>query len=97
MSRIVTVVVVLSTIALSWLLHADGSVRSSATAVALKPWQTASDCQIKGNISRYNDERIYHVPGGQYYERTVIDPSNGERWFCSEAEARSAGWRRSKR
>jgi hypothetical protein len=23
--------------------------------------------------------------------------SKGERWFCSEVEARSAGWRRSKR
>ena len=33
-------------------------------------------------------------PEGRYYERTKISPSSGERWFCSEAEARSAGWRR---
>ena len=52
-------------------------------------------CRIKGNISRYG--RIYHVPGGYYYDRTRIDPSKGERWFCSEAEARTAGWRRSRR
>ena len=52
-------------------------------------------CLIKGNISRGG--RIYHVPGGQYYGRTKITPSRGERWFCSEAEARAAGWRRSKR
>jgi endonuclease YncB( thermonuclease family) len=53
-------------------------------------------CDIKGNISQ-NGERIYHVPGGGYYSRTIIDLAKGERWFCSEAEARAAGWRRSRR
>ncbi len=53
-------------------------------------------CNIKGNIGR-GGARIYHVPGGQYYGRTRIDPKRGERWFCTEAEARSAGWRRSRR
>lgn len=53
-------------------------------------------CVIKGNISR-SGERIYHVPGGEYYDVTRIDPSRGERMFCTEAEARAAGWRRSKR
>jgi len=56
----------------------------------------AQACLIKGNIAR-DGERIYHVPGGQYYERTRIDPAKGERWFCTEAEARAAGWRRSRR
>ncbi len=56
----------------------------------------ADQCRIKGNISR-SGERIYHAPGGQYYDRTKISPSKGERWFCSEAEAAAAGWRRSKR
>jgi hypothetical protein len=41
-------------------------------------------------------ERIYHLPGGQFYERTVIDVGRGERWFCTEEEARAAGWRRSR-
>jgi hypothetical protein len=54
------------------------------------------DCRIKGNINS-KGEHIYHVPGGKYYDRTRIDPSKGERWFCSEAEARAAGWRRSMR
>lgn len=53
-------------------------------------------CSIKGNISA-SGERIYHVPGQKYYAATRIDTSKGERWFCSEAEARAAGWRRSKR
>ena len=60
------------------------------------PASDASDCRIKGNINS-KGERIYHVPGGEFYERTKIDPSKGEQWFCSEAEAKAAGWRRSKR
>lgn len=63
--------------------------------LAVKPTQKPAACLIKGNISR--NGRIYHVPGGQYYDRTRINKSKGERWFCSEAEARAAGWRRSKR
>lgn len=43
-------------------------------------------CLIKGNISG-SGERIYHVPGGRYYDQTRIDPSKGEQWFCTEAEA----------
>ena len=57
---------------------------------------TAGQCQIKGNISS-RGERIYHVPEGQFYERTKISPTKGERFFCSEAEAEAAGWRASQR
>jgi micrococcal nuclease len=56
-----------------------------------------SEPVIKGNISLTTSERIYHVPGGEFYDDTVIDETAGERWFCSEAEAASAGWRKSKR
>lgn len=55
-----------------------------------------SNCTIKGNISS-SGEKIYHVPGGAYYDKTIIDTSAGERWFCTEAEAVSAGWRKSQR
>jgi hypothetical protein len=54
-------------------------------------------CNIKGNISMRTGERIYHVPGGKFYDATVISPANGERWFCSEDEAQAAGWRKSRR
>lgn len=39
--------------------------------------------------------QVYHVPGGAYYERTVIELDKGERYFCTAAEAQAAGWRAS--
>ena len=54
-------------------------------------------CDIKGNISIQTGERIYHLPGDEFYDLTQVITSHGERWFCSEGEARDAGWRRSKR
>jgi endonuclease YncB( thermonuclease family) len=75
----------------------------------VKPWQwrkgkrmageKAADvapgsCRIKGNINR-NGKRIYHPPSGRYYGATKINEGRGERWFCSEAEAKDSGWRRS--
>lgn len=53
--------------------------------------QTAT-CNIKGNISS-SGEKIYHVPGGASYNQTQIDPSAGERWFCTGQEAVNNGWR----
>ncbi len=52
-------------------------------------------CFIKGNISFDSGEKIYHVPGGRFYDATVISPGQGERWFCTEQEAINNGWRRS--
>lgn len=46
---------------------------------------------IKGNINS-KGEKIYHVPGGQFYDKTVP-----EAWFFTEADARAAGYRASKR
>ncbi|MFC4353653.1 thermonuclease family protein [Chryseomicrobium palamuruense] len=47
------------------------------------------ECTIKGNINRQG-EKIYHVPEGRYYSQT-----NPEEWFCSERQARDAGFRKS--
>ena len=60
------------------------------------PASGPGDCRIKGNVSR-KGTRIYHVQGGGSYAKTRIDTAKGERWFCTEAQARAAGWRRAKR
>ena len=52
-------------------------------------------CQIKGNIS--SGGQIYHIPGQENYAATRISTARGERWFCTEAEARAAGWRAARR
>jgi len=45
---------------------------------------------IKGNINS-RGEKIYHVPGGRYYDKTIP-----EAWFFTEEDAQAAGYRRSK-
>ena len=60
------------------------------------PMVPGSGCNIKGNVSQNTGERIYHVPGQRYYDAARISLRHGERWFCSEEEARQAGWRRSR-
>jgi endonuclease YncB( thermonuclease family) len=57
------------------------------------PRQAQRDgCYIKGNINA-DGERIYHTPESSAYRNTEIDEESGERWFCTESEARAAGWR----
>ena len=51
-------------------------------------------CDIKGNIG-IDGDNVYHMPGGKWYDKTQIEAARGERWFCSEDEARGAGWRKS--
>lgn len=67
-------------------------------ALAKPEWREAVGCylagEIKGNISDQG-ERIYHLEGQQYFAETSINFLAGERHFCSEADARAAGWRRS--
>jgi endonuclease YncB( thermonuclease family) len=48
-------------------------------------------CAIKGNITEHG--RIYHMPWSPWYGKVKIEETKGEHWFCSEAEAISAGWR----
>ncbi len=46
---------------------------------------------IKGNLSS-SGEKIYHMPGGAYYDMTIP-----ESWFKTESEAQAAGFRKAKR
>jgi hypothetical protein len=50
--------------------------------------RAAANCNIKGNRNR-RGQWIYHVPGMPYYDQT-----RPEEIFCSEADARAAGYRR---
>jgi endonuclease YncB( thermonuclease family) len=49
-------------------------------------------CPIKGNVGA-SGARIYHMPGSRAYPEVRVNVRKGERWFCSEREAVTAGWR----
>lgn len=77
----------------------NSSAGASSSILAALPAPTpgannspSNGCKIKGNINS-KGEKIYHVPGGKYYDSTQIDVPQGERWFCNEREAKDAGWR----
>ena len=63
--------------------RASNSVLPAASAVS-----ASGSCRIKGNRNR-EGEWIYHLPGMPYYDRT-----RPEEWFCTEAQAQAAGYRR---
>jgi len=59
--------------------------------IGAEPETGPNGCRIKGNISR-SGRKLFHLPGDPGYGPTRIDTGRGERWFCTEAEARAAGW-----
>lgn len=67
------------------------STPSSTTPSSSTPSTSTEHGLIKGNINS-KGEKIYHVPGGAYYDRT-----DAEEWFNTEAEAQAAGYRKSSR
>ena len=62
--------------------------RRTARTTAARRFERDGQCLIKGNHSRRGDW-IYHMPGMPYYEAT-----RPEAWFCTEEQARAAGYRR---
>lgn len=52
-----------------------------------------SNTSCKGKIKGNANSKIYHVPGGAYYDKT----QDNIVWFCSASDAEAAGYRASKR
>lgn len=63
--------------------------------ISIYYYSNSQKCDIKGNISNSGD-KIYHLPSCASYNKTSIDESKGEKWFCSEKKAIDAGWRKAK-
>lgn len=64
---------------------------STSSSISSSNESKSSKGLIKGNINS-KGEKIYHVPGGQFYDKT-----NAEQLFNTEQEAQAAGYRKSKR
>lgn len=67
------------------------AIRAQADLAPSPDGSCAESHPIKGNLAS-SGEKIYHLPGGQFYRVT-----NAERCFGSEAEATTAGFRASSR
>ncbi len=52
------------------------------------------NCIIKGNVGGNNQVKLYSVPGCTGYKQTLIEKDLGDQWFCTEAEAKKAGFKR---
>ncbi len=72
-------------------VQAPAAYRADQRASAPGATPPNPGCIIKGNIS--GSGQIYHQPHNRDYENTRINETQGERWFCSTAEAEAAGWR----
>ena len=75
-------------------LQAPAEYRAELRRAGMTP--ATDGCRIKGNISS-RGERIYHLPGQRFYDRTRISTAKGERWFCTPSEALENGWRAARR
>lgn len=71
----------------------ETAATTAVTPSATRASSSNPSCTIKGNINAAG-EKIYHLQGCGSYSKTTIDERRSERWFCSESEAQSAGWRR---
>lgn len=71
----------------------NGDTTKTSTTADTTQTNSPNSCTIKGNISS-SKEKIYHMVGCGSYNKTVIDESKGEKWFCTEKEATDAGWRK---
>lgn len=54
---------------------------------------TKPSCSIKANV---NQENIYYSPDCFQYKNTVVELYKGDQWFCTEAQAQKAGFRKAK-
>lgn len=53
-------------------------------------------CTIKGNIIQGTNAKEYAMPSCNLYSLSIVERYKGEEWFCSETEAKRAGYTKSK-
>jgi endonuclease YncB( thermonuclease family) len=52
-------------------------------------------CTIKANDSEQRNEKWYFTPSCNYYSLVAVQTYRGDQWFCTEKEARDAGFTKS--
>lgn len=74
-----------------WSGDAERPAEYRAKAWAEAKRRAPDGCPIKGLVT--GSGRVYVLPWSPDYERGRIQKARGERWFCSEQEAVSAGFK----
>lgn len=52
-------------------------------------------CAIKGNDDIRQNKKFYYLPDCPYYTKVVVMKFQGDAWFCTETEAKKAGFTKS--
>lgn len=80
-------------------LWSGGGTPERAAEWRTRLWNEAKSkapegCPIKGKVEgrRGDTVKTYHLPWSPTYVRLRVVSARGERWFCSEADARAAGF-----
>ena len=81
------------------LVQANNYARNTKTGIygpeCTQPEPPNSTCVIKGNYDINDRMKIYYTPTCNNYIQVIIMKSQGDEWFCTEAQARKAGFVRS--
>ncbi len=64
----------------------------SSLCKQVSPTPPNPNCTIKGNIDKATWTHYYHLPNCRHYNQIVLDADMGEQFFCSEKEAKAAGF-----
>jgi micrococcal nuclease len=74
-------------------IAASADLRTRALEVESAPHKKG--CDIKGNVSSAKMGKVYFLPRCPNYYTLIVDESRGEKYFCTEEEAKKAGFRKS--
>jgi len=77
--------------------QAEREAKDAGRGIWSPQCETKKDgCLIKGNYRSANNTRIYHTPDCYNYDKIIISTGTSDRWFCTEIEAKAAGFIKSK-
>ena len=64
----------------------------SSLCKKVNPTPPSKNCTIKGNIDKATGDHFYHLTTCPHYKQIVLDLDIGEQFFCTEKEAKEAGF-----
>ncbi len=72
-------------------LWSQCEVTEDENTIARFKTQEVTECIIKGENTSSN-RKVYRLPECSAYKDTIVIESEGDAWFCSEEDAKAAGF-----